>query len=139
MRIKSIKLKNIGPYYNEHLFDLTTNATNNIVLFGGKNGAGKTTFLKSIKFGLFGCFSLGLKTETDAYFEAINNLINNKAKNDAYIEINFQIVEQLVEYNYIIKRSWTKNKNEISEHVEVILNNQQLSEFETKEILDKIK
>ncbi len=139
MRIKYMKLKNIGPYYNEHLFDLTTNASNNIVLFGGKNGAGKTTFLKSIKFGLFGCFALGLKTETDAYFEAISNLINNKAKTDAYIEINFQIVEQLVEYNYIIKRSWNRYKNEILEHVDVVLNNQRLSEFEAKEILDKIK
>ena len=59
MKINYLKINNIGPYVGEHLFNLKTNSNKNIVLIGGKNGAGKTTFLKALKYGLFGSFSLG--------------------------------------------------------------------------------
>ena len=49
MRIKKIILYNIGPYIDRNIFDLSSDENRNIVLIGGKNGAGKTTFFKSIK------------------------------------------------------------------------------------------
>ena len=49
MKIKHLTLYNIGPYVKENRFDFTINKQKNIVLIGGKNGAGKTTFFKAIK------------------------------------------------------------------------------------------
>lgn len=139
MKINYLKLSNIGPYVGEHLFSLNTNSKQNIVLIGGKNGAGKTTFLKSIKYGLFGCFSLGLKTETNKYFEEIHKMINNKSKSNFFIEISFEFVENFEVKNYVFKRSWKISLNDISEILEIKCNDIQLNEFECKEIQDKLR
>lgn len=44
MKIKTIKIKNIGPYIGENKisFDLS-DKSKRMALIGGKNGAGKTT------------------------------------------------------------------------------------------------
>ncbi len=104
MKINYLKLNNIGPYFGTSIFDLNTNSLNNVILVGGKNGAGKTTFLRSIKYGLFGCFALGLKTETDRYLNEIKSFINNKAKKDFYVEIGFEYIENFESKKYILKR-----------------------------------
>ena len=57
MKIEKIVLYNIGPYVDKNQFDIRTDEKNkNIVLIGGKNGAGKTTFFKAIKTCLYGRF-----------------------------------------------------------------------------------
>ena len=48
MKIKRITLYNIGPYVDLNTFDFSISKDRNVVLIGGKNGAGKTTFFKSI-------------------------------------------------------------------------------------------
>ena len=75
MKINKLTLTNIGPYVGKHCFDLSTSTNKNVVLIGGKNGSGKTTFLKSIKMGLFGCYSLGLKNETSQYWKEVEELL----------------------------------------------------------------
>ena len=64
MKINYITLENIGLYINRNEFNFSTDESKNIILIGGKNGAGKTTLLNSIKIALFGCYALGLKTES---------------------------------------------------------------------------
>ena len=49
MKINRITLFNIGPYADINSFELDLSKEKNIVLIGGKNGAGKTTFFKAIK------------------------------------------------------------------------------------------
>ena len=42
MKIKSIKIKNIGPYVGQNDFSLDiSDSSKRMVLIGGKNGAGK--------------------------------------------------------------------------------------------------
>ena len=139
MKINYLKLNNIGPYYGTSIFDLDTNSVNNIVLVGGKNGAGKTTFLRSIKYGLFGCFALGLKTETDRYLNEIKSFINNKAKNDYYVEIGFDYIENFEVKKYVLKREWKYSKDSFEEILRIKCNNILLDEFETKELSDKLR
>lgn len=139
MKINYMKIKNIGPYYGEHTFNLNTSSYKNIILIGGKNGAGKTSFLKAIKYGLFGCFAMGLKTETTTYLTEIESLINNKAKNSYSIEIEFEYIENYATNKYVIIRSWKKIENGLKEKLAITLNDYLLDELETKEVMDKLK
>lgn len=54
MKFSNIKINNFRQYYNAVNIDLTTNADRNIVVIGGRNGYGKTNFLLSIVWCLYG-------------------------------------------------------------------------------------
>jgi len=54
MKISKIILNNFRQYYGDVSVDLKTDNEKNIVIIGGKNGYGKTNFLLSIVWCLFG-------------------------------------------------------------------------------------
>ena len=54
MIIKSIELNNFRIYKGYHKIDLSINDKENIVIISGKNGFGKTTFLMSLVWCLYG-------------------------------------------------------------------------------------
>lgn len=54
MKFSKINISNFRQYYKNVEFDLSTEAEKNIVLIGGKNGYGKTNFLISIVWCLYG-------------------------------------------------------------------------------------
>lgn len=86
MIFKKLILKNYKTYYGTQEIDLTlpeqsSEDKKNIILIGGLNGAGKTTFLKAIFYILFG--KRGITTSTDPkiinaeYEKLFSNVINN--------------------------------------------------------------
>ena len=139
MKINYIILNNIGPYVGENKFNLDTNSLYNIILVGGKNGAGKTSFLRGMKYGLFGSFSLGLKTDTDKYFNEIKSLINNKSKSNYYVQISFDFVENFATTNYILTRKWNWKNGALEEKLTIKKDNILLDDYEVKEISDKLR
>lgn len=54
MIIKSIELNNFRIYKGENLIDLSVTDQENIIIISGKNGYGKTTFLMSLVWCLYG-------------------------------------------------------------------------------------
>jgi DNA sulfur modification protein DndD len=54
MKFSNIEINNFRQYYNSVNVDLETNNEKNIVIIGGRNGYGKTNFLLSIVWCLFG-------------------------------------------------------------------------------------
>jgi DNA sulfur modification protein DndD len=58
MKINNIKLINFGSYEGENVFDTNGNDQRNIVLIGGKNGAGKTMLFTAIRVCLYGYLSM---------------------------------------------------------------------------------
>ena len=54
MKISKITLSNFRQYYGTVSIDLETNNDKNIIIIGGKNGYGKTNFLLSIVWCLYG-------------------------------------------------------------------------------------
>lgn len=54
MKIDKIILTNFRQYYDENIIDLITTNEKNIVLLGGKTGYGKTNFLLSLVWCLYG-------------------------------------------------------------------------------------
>ena len=111
MKIKELTLTNIGPFVGRHTIDFTTGGGKNIVLIGGKNGAGKTTVLKSIKIGLYGCFAYGYKTENITYMKEIGSILSYFAESGEYsIKLTVELAEKFSESEYVILRSWRKHK-----------------------------
>ena len=54
MKISSINIENFRQYYDNINIDLNTEQGKNIVLIGGRNGYGKTNFLISLVWCLYG-------------------------------------------------------------------------------------
>lgn len=81
MRIKQLKLTNIGSYAGEVVFSFHSNDTEkNIILIGGRNGAGKTTLFDSIRLCLYGYKLYGYRQNSQVYTSKIKRLINDEAK-----------------------------------------------------------
>lgn len=140
MKVNYITLTNIGPYLGENTYDFTTTKEKNVILIGGKNGAGKTTLLNSIKFGLFGSFSLGLKTDTAVYFNKIKSLLNIYTEDNNYsIEIGVSISDGFSLDDYRIKRTWKKTNKSLDEELKVIKNDNELNSDDTILLMDKLK
>jgi DNA sulfur modification protein DndD len=142
MKFNRLVLKNIGAFYGNNDFDLSTlNKKQNVVLFGGKNGSGKTTILDSLRIVLFGAFAFGLKTDSAVYLDKIEAKLNSKAKKDHQglfqIILELEMVENLKRNQYTLHRGWTKQRNTIKESFMVLKNGQPLQEkdvelFQTK-------
>jgi DNA sulfur modification protein DndD len=116
MQFKSLSIKNIGQFHGYVKFDLQPKGKNGearpIILFGGKNGTGKTTFLQAIKLCLYGNLSFGLNLSKKQYESSLKNMIHNpKSKNerilDAETKLEFYYSESGRESLYEITRSWT--------------------------------
>jgi DNA sulfur modification protein DndD len=54
MKFSNIEINNFRQYHNSVNVDLETNGEKNIIIIGGRNGYGKTNFLLSIVWCLFG-------------------------------------------------------------------------------------
>lgn len=119
MKIKRIVLYNVGPYVDRNVFDLSTDKKRNIVLIGGKNGAGKTTFFRSIKTCLYGCKVWGYEAPGKEYFNLIGNLVNTKMQYDssvkAYVQIELVFDDGKQITSYVLHREWIKAKKNMTE------------------------
>lgn len=123
MKINRITLFNIGPYADINSFELDLSKEKNIVLIGGKNGAGKTTFFKAIKTCLYGCKVWGFDAPGKEYFSIVGGLMNSRSKYDssssAYVEIELYFNDGKQVNIYTLHREWEKNKQTICEYFHV--------------------
>lgn len=140
MRIKKILLYNVGPYIGKNVFELSSSEEKNIVLIGGKNGAGKTTFFNSIKTGLYGCRVWGFAAPGKEYFTFIENLLNSNlqyyTKATGYVEIDLEFNDGKQLDIYRLHREWVKTKKNISETFTVYKNGCLIGEDEKQNFVN---
>ncbi len=116
MKLKSLTLKNIGAY-KQQTFDFSSKRSKqNVTLIGGKNGAGKTTFLSAMKLGLFGPLAYDMKTASSTYFKKIKGLMNHDELEKIEglkisvpwfkIDLTFEQVESSVREEIRFVREW---------------------------------
>lgn len=140
MKINKVKLYNFSSYEGNNEFDFeVTDKKKNIVLIGGKNGAGKTSLFTAIKVALYGPLAYGYVGANSHYTSKIKDLINSKAFQQETVEAEVQITLELkIEReikSYIITRKWNYTAQKLTEEylVEkdgVKLDEQELSYFE---------
>jgi DNA sulfur modification protein DndD len=104
MRISELALYNFRIYKDANVIDLTTNNEKNIIIISGKNGYGKTTFLMSLVWCLYGknmsevdeFYNEQIKNQ-GGYAKYIANSLNRLAKNEGktafYVSLKFAGVD----------------------------------------------
>ena len=115
MIIKRLKLHNFGVYAgdNEFMFE----GKKPIVLVGGMNGRGKTTFLEAILLALYGSNSFAYsESKKRSYIQYLRSFVNKNADDKmCSVELEFEI-DNGVREHYLIKRQWNSiSKKNIEE------------------------
>ena len=123
MVIKELKLNNFGVYAGDNIFEFTSNKP--IVLIGGMNGRGKTTFLEAVLLSLYGQNSFAYhESKIKSYGQYLKSFINiADGSNEASVELYFSIDTSECE-NYRVKRIWNGNSQRIKEEISVYKNNE---------------
>lgn len=140
MKINRIVLYNFSSYEGLNEFDFTSDDdSKNIILIGGKNGAGKTSLFTAIKLTLYGPLAFGYMGVNPKYVAKIKECINSKTFQKDVVESRVQIsisltVEREVK-EYEITREWDYTKRKLEEKYYVktegqLLNDQELSYFQ---------
>ncbi|MGX1826716.1 DNA sulfur modification protein DndD [Paenibacillus taichungensis] len=145
MHIQKLALRNIGAYHGElNKFDFRTTANRNVILLGGKNGAGKTTILESLRIVLFGSMAYGFVTENEPYFRKIRTLLNRKAinenvTNEFQITLDYISTEDFELHEYSLVRSWRIKNDRIRESFAVKRDNQFLTAQQTSDFQSRLR
>lgn len=139
MILTKFKLENYGLFSGENEFDLVPRVkyrkTRPVILFGGKNGAGKTTFLDAIRLLLYGRRSLGAKPSQKDY-EALllarvhRNKNENTRANYAKVGLEFEHVVGGEKHLFYAERSWEVGPSDkITERFRVLKDGEGLDEM----------
>lgn len=118
MRIKKLQLHNFGVYAgdNEFIFE----GHKSIVLIGGMNGRGKTTFLEAVLLALYGSRSFAYsESDQKTYSGYLRSFINRGSDDQTCsVKLEFEINNGVCE-NYIIKRAWDADCKRTKEQISV--------------------
>lgn len=119
-----ITLQNFGLYAGSQTMTLTPPSPNKpIVLIGGLNGGGKTTFLDALQLCLFGPHARISNRGSIPYQEYLSRSIHRgNGASEAAIELGFRRTIEGREELYKIHRSWQRNGNGCKEHFQVLKN-----------------
>lgn len=81
--IDSVTVRDFGPFYGEHTFNLTPLEGRSGILIGGKNGAGKTHLLRALYLAVVGETGVGdlkrVETGSDATRFSFDRVLNRMA------------------------------------------------------------
>ena len=121
MILDEMTLYNFGLYADRQTISLTpTSASKPVILFGGLNGGGKTTFLNALQICLFGPHAKISNRGSLAYAEYLSRSIHRSAeKQEAGIEIGFRHTIEGHEDRYSLHRSWHRANGSCKESFEV--------------------
>lgn len=109
MIIKRLVLHNFGVYASTNIFEF--GGKKPIVLIGGMNGRGKTTFLEAVLIALYGANSFAYSesnyTSYGRYLQAYIN--TSDGSYETFIELEFAMNETNSD-TYCIRREWSDSK-----------------------------
>ena len=130
MIIKRLTLNDFGVYAGQNSFEFTSDKP--IVLVGGMNGRGKTTFLEAILLTLYGSNSIAYKESNySTYGKYLRSYINKSSwSQQASVELEF-VMSESTGREYVINRKWDSLSRRTAETI-TVKENGQYSEFLTK-------
>ncbi len=125
MIFEEIIIHNFGIYKGRHQILLSPKSERKpIILFGGLNGGGKTTFLDALQLTLYGKFARCSNRGSLSYDDYLRETINRhcSAKEGSSLELKFSSYVDGELRTYQIKRFWRSTGKTIKEDMEIIRN-----------------
>ena len=130
MIINRLTMYNFGVYAGTNTFEFTHKKP--IVLIGGMNGRGKTTFLEAILLSLYGANSAAYKeSKYNSYNQYLRSYVNRSHwSQSSYVELEF-VLNESTNDTYMVRREWDALSKITKEKI-CVQQNGIYSEFLTK-------
>ena len=121
MILDRVVLENFGAYSGRQEAVLTPEPGKPVILFGGMNGGGKTTFLDSIQLGFYGQKAKTSNRGIMGYNEYLAECIHREANpgKGASIAIEYHRMSEGKATRYELRRSWRRGPRGIRETLQV--------------------
>ena len=121
MIITRLTLNNFGVYAGLNTFEFENQKP--VVLIGGMNGRGKTTFLEAVLLALYGANSFAYhESRYRTYGQYLKSYVNkHDGSLKTYVELEFKLEENTKE-RYLVHREWSAAKQKTKESVFVFKN-----------------
>ena len=118
-------LENFGPYCGRQVINLEPNdneVPRPIILVGGMNGGGKTTFMDAIRLALYGhraqCSTRGNLSYQDFLNQCVNS--HKSPTEKTRVELAFEHIENDKPVKYRIVRTWEKNPKDGKDNLGIL-------------------
>ena len=122
MRLIRLELNNFGVYRGLNIFAFEGQKP--VVLIGGMNGRGKTTFLEAVLAALYGANSIAFKesgySTFGQYLRAHTNTDTDQL--DAHIELEFENTRDDVSERLSVRREWDTSSKHVFVETAVMKN-----------------
>lgn len=148
MLLKTITLENYGLFHGRQCIDVVPRKkygkTRPVVLFGGKNGSGKTTIQEAVRLCLYGSSVLGNRVSRREYESFLAERIHRadallvKAPSAA-VTLEFDYVQACERDSYSVERSWERRGNGVKESLTVLRNGKPLDDCDQEHWHDFLK
>lgn len=124
MIISRLSLYNFGVYAGKNTFVFHNEKP--IVLIGGMNGRGKTTFLEAVLLALYGANSFAFnESKYKSYGQYLKSYVNRADGTlDTCVELEIKLDQQPEEV-YVVNRQWSGKGHRIREKITVYRNGEQ--------------
>ena len=124
MIISRLTLFNFGVYAGKNTFVFHNEKP--IVLIGGMNGRGKTTFLEAVLLALYGANSFAFnESKYKSYGQYLKSYVNRADGTlDTCVELEIKLDQQPEEV-YVVNRQWSGKGHRIREKITVYRNGEQ--------------
>ena len=118
MIITKLTFHNFGVYAGNNVFEFESSKP--VVLIGGMNGRGKTTFLEGVLLALYGANSFAYsESKYSSYGQYLKAFVNTADGSlETYVELEFKL-EKETDERYLIRRSWPGNGQRTRETIQV--------------------
>src|SRR5688572_10344028 len=108
--------------------------TRPVILFGGKNGAGKTTILEAVRLCLYGRIALGSRVRKIDYHtylqERIHRTADNTLLHQASVQLGFEFVHAGVRSSYAAQRTWSVEGRNVQERIYIYKDGQSFKDVD---------